>query len=163
RLPGAGTASSHRHDRRALGEAELRRLLEAAADSPLTVRGLAGRDRWALYLTAMSTGFRAGELSTLTPRLFPPDPTPPPLPRPPASSAGPPPRPSSPWPRTPARTTGAPSSPCPKTWPRPSPATWPSGPPTSLSGRERGWRSPSPSSARTWRPPASPTPSRGRT
>jgi integrase len=77
KLPGAGTTSSHRHDRRALTEAELRRLLVAADASPRTIRGLAGRDRWALYLTAMSTGFRAEELSTLTPRLFELDATPP--------------------------------------------------------------------------------------
>jgi integrase len=64
-LPGATTGSDHRHDRRPLSEDELRSLLSAALNSPETFRGLTGRDRHHLYLAAMVTGFRVGELAAL--------------------------------------------------------------------------------------------------
>ncbi len=67
----AGTpAPDHRHDRRPLAVEDLRRLLDATLSSSRTVKKLPPRDRWALYLTAMSTGFRAGELSLLCRRRF---------------------------------------------------------------------------------------------
>jgi integrase len=59
-----------RHERRALAEAELRQLLEAAERSELAVEGLSGRDRRMLYATAMVTGFRASELASLTSTSF---------------------------------------------------------------------------------------------
>jgi integrase len=59
-----------RHQRRALPEAELRQLLTAADGNPAEYDGMAGHDRSMLYAVAMATGFRAGELATLTPRSF---------------------------------------------------------------------------------------------
>src|SRR5262249_51037021 len=63
-------ATDRRHDRRELEADELRRLLAAALASGGAFRGLAGRDRWALYLTACGTGCRAGPLAGLTPGDF---------------------------------------------------------------------------------------------
>jgi hypothetical protein len=45
-------------------------LLVAAAASSQTFRGLSGRDRWALYLTALGTGIRVRALAGLTPGDF---------------------------------------------------------------------------------------------
>jgi integrase/recombinase XerD len=58
------------HARRDLLPEELARLLDAALASPRPAARLSGRDRWALYLTALCTGFRAGELASLTPESF---------------------------------------------------------------------------------------------
>lgn len=69
-LEGATSVSDHRHDRRPLTEDELRRVLEAAQSSPVVFRDLDGEDRHHLYLTALSTGFRAGELASLVPSDF---------------------------------------------------------------------------------------------
>ncbi|SRR5579883_1364291 len=66
-LAGATLLSDHRHDRRPLDEDELRRLLAAALASGCVFRGLTGLDRHALYLTALTTGFRAAELAALRP------------------------------------------------------------------------------------------------
>ena len=51
--------------RRALSADELARTLDAARTSTLTFRGLTGLDRHALYAIAVTTGFRAEELSHL--------------------------------------------------------------------------------------------------
>ncbi len=59
-----------RHPRRALPPEELTAVLQAALMSLRTFRGLAGRDRHFLYLAAMTTGFRAGELASLLPASF---------------------------------------------------------------------------------------------
>jgi integrase len=59
-----------RHDRRNLSPAELSRVLDAVKASAWTFRGLTGTDRYFLYYTACGTGFRAEELSTLTPEAF---------------------------------------------------------------------------------------------
>jgi integrase len=59
-----------RHERRALAEAELRALLEAAGRSDAAVEGLSGRDRVMLYAAAMVTGLRASELASLSPSSF---------------------------------------------------------------------------------------------
>ena len=48
----------------------MRRLLEAARASNQAFRGLKGVDRHVLYLAAMTTGFRASELASLTPAAF---------------------------------------------------------------------------------------------
>ncbi len=59
-----------RHDRRELTADELRRLLEAARSSARSFRGLTGPDRYALYVAACATGFRAAALASLTPEAF---------------------------------------------------------------------------------------------
>jgi integrase/recombinase XerC len=64
------TATDRRHDRRELEADELRRLLAVTLASGRTFRGLAGPDRWALYLTACGTGFRVRALAGLTPGDF---------------------------------------------------------------------------------------------
>jgi integrase len=58
-----------RHDRRSISDAEFARLIEAAAAGE-PFRGLSGRDRAILYLTAAYTGLRASELASLTPSSF---------------------------------------------------------------------------------------------
>ena len=54
----------------AAGRGGLRALLAAASASAEVFRGLAGRDRAALYSVAMTTGFRVAELASLTPASF---------------------------------------------------------------------------------------------
>ena len=70
-------AEDVRRGRRALPPAELVALLEAALASPKAFRGQGGRDRHFLYLCAMGTGFRAGELASLLPSSFALDAEPP--------------------------------------------------------------------------------------
>lgn len=62
-------AADRRRLRRAASPETLSRLLEAATVGPV-VFGLSGPDRTLLYLTAINTGFRAGELASLTPLWF---------------------------------------------------------------------------------------------
>ena len=57
--------TDRRHDRRALSEAEFERLLNAAR-SGKRVEGISGPDRAMLYVLAAWTGFRKGELGSLT-------------------------------------------------------------------------------------------------
>jgi integrase len=76
-LAGANTRTDRRRNRRPLTGAELAALLRAAGDSRETVRGLSGPDRAVLYAVAAATGFRAGELASLTPAAFDLDATPP--------------------------------------------------------------------------------------
>ena len=76
-LQAANVKKDLRHDRRILPLAELARLFRAAGESERSFRGLAGQDRLHLYLTACGTGFRAGELATLTPESFALDVVPP--------------------------------------------------------------------------------------
>jgi site-specific recombinase XerD len=64
------SATDVRHARRALAVEELQRILDAALASTAGFRGLTGRDRHFLYLTAMSTGFRVSELASMTPEDF---------------------------------------------------------------------------------------------
>jgi integrase/recombinase XerC len=59
-----------RRTRRELTADELRRLFAAARASDRHFRGLNGRDRYHLYLTATGTGFRASALANLTPTDF---------------------------------------------------------------------------------------------
>jgi integrase len=66
-----------RHGRRALTADQLRAILSAAAGSAVKAQGLAGPDRYHVYLCAMGTGFRAGELGRLTPAAFALDADPP--------------------------------------------------------------------------------------
>jgi integrase len=69
-VPGPDARSDPRHDRRALALDELLLLLKAARSSTWAYRGLTGTDRYFLYLTACTTGFRRKELSALTPASF---------------------------------------------------------------------------------------------
>ncbi|MCL2117889.1 MAG: site-specific integrase [Planctomycetaceae bacterium] len=59
----------HRHDRRALEMEEFILLVQAAETGPPAV-GLTGQDRAMLYILAAWTGFRRGELGSLTLRSF---------------------------------------------------------------------------------------------
>jgi integrase len=59
-----------RHDHRAMLPEEIGAVLAAARASDKVVRGLSGEDRYHLYLTALRTGFRAGEIGSLTPESF---------------------------------------------------------------------------------------------
>lgn len=61
--------TDRRHDRRALSMEEFMLMLEAARTGP-PVEGLIGMDRAMLYLLAAWTGFRKGELGSLTLRSF---------------------------------------------------------------------------------------------
>jgi hypothetical protein len=65
----AGDTSDIRHDRRALTECEMQTLIRAAAGSDRTFRGLTGPERSILIAVACASGFRAGELASLTPRI----------------------------------------------------------------------------------------------
>lgn len=56
-----------RHDRRALSSKEFRRLLDAARNGKRT-EGISGPDRAMMYTLAAWTGFRKGEIGSLTPR-----------------------------------------------------------------------------------------------
>jgi integrase len=76
-LSGGNVKLDRRHDRRALRLDELRSVLDAAAGSDVTFRGLSGTDRNMLYLTACATGFRAEELACLRPESFDLDAEPP--------------------------------------------------------------------------------------
>jgi hypothetical protein len=66
----ANAEADRRRERRVLSVDELRRVIAAARQSEKSFRGLDGRDRAALYGTALGTGFRAEELSCLTPGHF---------------------------------------------------------------------------------------------
>jgi integrase len=59
-----------RRARRELTGEELQALLTGTRASAATFRGLTGRDRYMLYLTAAGTGFRANALANLTPADF---------------------------------------------------------------------------------------------
>lgn len=63
------TTTDRRHDRRALTNDEMGKLLAATETGPQW-RSLSGPDRSMLYRLAISTGFRVGELAELTPALF---------------------------------------------------------------------------------------------
>jgi integrase len=57
--------TDRRHDRRALSAEEFRRLIDAARNGP-KVEGISGPDRAILYILASWTGFRKGEIGSLT-------------------------------------------------------------------------------------------------
>jgi integrase len=76
-LSGANARTDRRRDRRPLSAGELGAVTRAASASRETVRGLSGTDRAVLYAVAAGTGFRAGELASLTPGAFDLDATPP--------------------------------------------------------------------------------------
>ena len=68
-LTGYNVALDRRHDRRALTDDEVTRLIEAAEQGPV-VLGMTGPERAMLYRAALGTGFRANELRSLTPESF---------------------------------------------------------------------------------------------
>ena len=63
-LRGYNTAVDRRHDRRALSDDELRRLIVAAESGP-TLQGCPGSQRALIYRLAVLTGLRANEIRTL--------------------------------------------------------------------------------------------------
>jgi integrase len=65
-----GAEADVRHARRELTAGELGALFEATRTSDRSFRGLTGADRFHLYLTAATTGFRARALANLTPADF---------------------------------------------------------------------------------------------
>ena len=69
-------STDRRHDRRALSGEELKRLLEAARTGP-RIEGIRGLDRAMMYAVAAWTGFRKGEIGSLTMRSFQLDADPP--------------------------------------------------------------------------------------
>ncbi|MFO0915260.1 MAG: tyrosine-type recombinase/integrase [Pirellulales bacterium] len=70
------TATDRRHDRRALSPEEFSRLMDSARTGP-KVEGIPGPDRAMIYLVAAWTGFRKGEIGSLTQRSFDLDSDPP--------------------------------------------------------------------------------------
>ena len=68
-IPGFEPDINRQHARRRVGPEELARVLEAARSGP-EAEGIPGEDRYHLYLTAFATGFRVGELTSLTPAHF---------------------------------------------------------------------------------------------
>jgi integrase len=68
-LGGYNAATDPRHTRRAFTDDEVGRLLDVAERGPV-VLGMAGPDRAMAYRTALGSGFRAGELRSLTPESF---------------------------------------------------------------------------------------------
>ena len=75
-LSGYNVQLDRRHDRRALADEELTRLIQAAEKGSV-VRGMTGPERATLYQLAVGTGFRANELRSLTPESFDLDADPP--------------------------------------------------------------------------------------
>jgi integrase len=68
-LSGYNSQLDRRHDRRALTDEELARLIKAAEKGP-KVRAMTGPERAMLYHLAVGTGFRAKELRSLVPESF---------------------------------------------------------------------------------------------
>ena len=75
-LSGYNSQLDRRHDRRALTDEELARLIRAA-EKGQKVRAMTGPERAMLYHLAVGTGFRANELRSLTPESFDLDANPP--------------------------------------------------------------------------------------
>ena len=75
-ISGYNDAVDRRHDRRALTDAELAKLIAAAETGP-ELYGISGPDRAMLYRLAVGTGFRRNELRNLTPECFDLDSAPP--------------------------------------------------------------------------------------
>lgn len=63
-------AVDRKHARRDLTDEEVGQLLQTCNASKTFWRGLSGKQRGQIYLLAMATGFRSGELASLTPRHF---------------------------------------------------------------------------------------------
>lgn len=76
-LEGGNPKIDRRHDRQSLAPENVALLLDSTLASTWSFRDLSGRDRHALYLAAVATGFRASELASLTPASFDLDADPP--------------------------------------------------------------------------------------
>jgi len=77
-LAGFDPANNRRHARREVNPEELGKVLDAARASTKAYRKTTtGIDRYHIYLTAFATGFRAGEVASLTPDHFQLDADPP--------------------------------------------------------------------------------------
>ena len=68
-VKGYNTATDRRHDRRALSDEEIRRLIKAAENGP-TLQGCPGVERALIYRLAVLSGLRANEIGTLTKQCF---------------------------------------------------------------------------------------------
>ena len=68
-LPMLNVRTDRRHDRRAITAAEFARLIESAESGPV-IETVPGADRAMLYILAAWTGYRRGELASLTLRSF---------------------------------------------------------------------------------------------
>ncbi len=75
-LSGYNVKLDRRHDRRAMTDDELARLIDTAKQGPI-VGGMSGPERAMLYQLAVGTGFRANEIRSLTPESFSLDTDPP--------------------------------------------------------------------------------------
>lgn len=64
-IPRLNPAAHLRHARRALEPDQLAALLDSVQESDRLWRGLSGQDRYLLYLVAITTGYRRGELLSL--------------------------------------------------------------------------------------------------
>ncbi len=64
-LSGLNVKTDRRHDRRALSAEEFSRLIDAARSGP-RIEGISGVDRAMMYILASWTGFRKGEIGSLT-------------------------------------------------------------------------------------------------
>ena len=69
-LTGFNAATDRRYERRALDADELGWLVRITETAPQWRQSLAGADRAMLYRVAAGTGFRVGELASLTPESF---------------------------------------------------------------------------------------------
>lgn len=69
-LSGGNAALDRRRERRALTGAETTAVLQAALESPRMFCGLAGHDRYAIYVLALRSGLRAREIAFLQPENF---------------------------------------------------------------------------------------------
>jgi len=68
-MPRLNVKADRRHDRRALSADEFQRLIKEAQDGP-PIEGISGLDRAMIYLIAAWTGFRKGEIGSLTIQSF---------------------------------------------------------------------------------------------
>ncbi|MBI5863433.1 MAG: hypothetical protein HZB38_02755, partial [Planctomycetes bacterium] len=69
-LTGFNAATDRRYERRALDADEFGRLVQTTETAPQWRQSLTGADRAMLYRVAAGTGFRVGELASLTPASF---------------------------------------------------------------------------------------------
>lgn len=69
-VPGFDPQNERVHARRKANPEQLATILDAALTSERPFKRLSGADRYMLYLTAFTTGFRSNELASLTPESF---------------------------------------------------------------------------------------------
>jgi integrase len=69
-IPMLNVKTDRRHDRRPLSSEELSRLVEVAESSPKSIESIDGPRRAMMYVIAAWTGYRKGEIASLTLRSF---------------------------------------------------------------------------------------------